>query len=689
MSEAVKWERKGAVAVITIDSPPVNALGQAVRAGLKACLEAALADDAVETLVLTGAGKTFSAGADIREFGKPPQGPSLPDVIAAFENASKPVIAAINGTALGGGLELALGCHYRVASPFAQVGLPEVKLGLIPGAGGTVRLPRLTGVQAAVDIIVDGSPLDARKAEAAGIVDRVAEGDVVAAACNLAAEGVGHRRTRDLPLEGDAALFEGVKAAVARKARGLYSPLRCVESIEAASRLPFDEAIANERSLFLDCLNSPQRAGLIHAFFAQREAAKVPGLGPDVKPRPVESVGVIGAGTMGGGIAMCFANAGLPVILIETVAPALDRGLATIRRNYEATAAKGRITPAEVEARMALITGSLDYGDLATVDLVIEAAFESMAVKHEIFGKLDAICKPGAVLATNTSTLSIDEIAAATRRPQDVVGMHFFSPANVMRLLENVRGKETAPDVQATVMDVAKRIGKVGVMVGVCYGFVGNRILHARNREAIALVNEGATPQQVDKVLTGFGFAMGPFATSDLAGLDVGWRIREERRKANDPDVDAPNWLDALAEKGRYGQKTGAGIYLYEKGSRTPIPDAETDALIAAYRAEAGIATRDVPDREILERCMFMMVNEGARILEEGIASRASDIDAVWLNGYGFPAYRGGPMFWGEQQGLGTVVAGIDAFHARLGTPQWQAAGLLRKLADEGKGFSG
>ena len=689
MSEVVHYSRQGEVGIITIDSPPVNALGQAVREGLAYRLEQALTDDGVKTIVLTGAGKAFSAGADIREFGKPPAGPSLPSLINAFELSPKPVIAAIGGVALGGGLELALGCHYRVASPFASVGLPEVKLGLIPGAGGTIRLPRLTGIKAAVDIIIAGDPLDAAKAEAVGIVDIVAEGDVVAAAVRLAGEGVGHRRTRDLPLAGDAELLAAVTREVTKKTRGLFSPLRCVEAIEGATRLPFEEALKNERELFLSCLNSPQRKGLIHAFFAPREAAKVPGIGPEVKPRRVESVGIIGAGTMGGGIAMSFANAGIPVTLLEMKADALEKGLATIRANYEATAAKGRITPAEVAQRVGLIRGSLDYADLATADLVIEAVFETMAVKHDVFRKLDAVCKPGAVLATNTSTLDINRIAEVTSRPQDVVGMHFFSPANVMKLLENVRTDSTAPDVQATVMDVARRIGKVGVMVGVCYGFVGNRILHARNREAIALVNEGATPQQVDKVLTDFGFAMGPFATSDLAGLDVGWRIREERRKANDPEVDEPNWLDALAERGRYGQKTKAGIYRYEAGSRAPIPDPETDALIADYRAAKGINVRTVDDQEILERCMFMMVNEGARILEEGIAARASDIDAIWLNGYGFPAYRGGPMFWGEQHGLDKVVAGIEAFHDRLGTKPWQVAPLLRRLVEAGKGFSG
>ncbi|PWR22805.1 3-hydroxyacyl-CoA dehydrogenase NAD-binding domain-containing protein [Zavarzinia aquatilis] len=687
MSEVVHYGRQGRVAVISIDSPPVNALGQAVRQGLLDLIARAQGDDEVDAVVLTGKGKAFSAGADIREFGKPALPPSLPDVINAIEASGKPVIAAINGVALGGGLELALGCHYRVAGPFASLGLPEVKLGLIPGAGGTVRLPRLAGARAAIDIITAGDPLKAEAAEAAGIVDRIAEGDVVAAALQVLEEGVTGRRTRDLAVDAKAETFAEARAAIAKRSRGLVSPLACVDAIEGAATLPFDEALAKERSLFLSCLASPQRAGLVHAFFAPREAAKVPGIGPDVKPRKVETVGVIGAGTMGGGIAMCFANADIPVTLLEMKAEALERGLATIRANYEATRAKGRMTAEEIETRMALIRPSLDYADLAGADLVIEAAFESMAVKHDIFGTLDLVCKPGAVLATNTSTLSIDEIAAATGRPQDVVGMHFFSPANVMKLLENVRGKATAPDVQATVMEVARRIGKVGVMVGVCYGFVGNRILHARNREAIALVNEGASPQQVDKALTDFGFAMGPFATSDLAGLDVGWRIREERRKANDPEVDAPNWLDTLAEKGRFGQKTRAGIYRYEAGSRAPIPDAETDALIAAYRAAQGIAPRAVDETEIVERCMFMMVNEGARILEEGIAARASDIDVVWLNGYGFPAFRGGPMFWGQQHGLDRVLAGIDAFHARLGTKPWQAAPLLRRLVAEGRGF--
>lgn len=695
MSKVVHYARTGRTGVITVEYPPVNALGIDVRSGLIHALEAGLADDGADVLVLTAAGRTFMAGADIREFGKPPQSPGLPEVVARFDASPKPVVAAIHGTALGGGLEVALACHFRVALRFAKVGLPEVKLGLLPGAGGTQRLPRLVGVRNALDMIVGGDPVPAATALDMGILDAVEDGESALEAGLRFAERV---RTEGLPARPvsrrdekiagtDPAVFADYRAGLAKRAAALFSPHRCVDAVEAAATLPFEEGLKRERDLFRACMDSPQRAGLIHAFFAEREAAKVPGLPAGTPTRLIRQVAVIGAGTMGGGIAMCFANAGIPVRLLEVAQEALDRGLAAIRRNYEASAAKGRISAADVEARIGLIRPTLSYDDLADADLVIEAAFESMEVKKAIFATLDRVCRPGAILATNTSTLDVDEIAAATGRPQDVVGMHFFSPANVMRLLENVRGRRTADDVAATVMEVARRIGKVGVLVGVCYGFVGNRMLHQRGREATALVEEGASPAQVDRVLTGFGFPMGQFAMLDLAGIDVGWRIREERRKAGDPDALAPNWLDRLAEQGRFGQKTGAGVYRYEAGSRKPLPDPEVEALIAAWRAEKGITPRTVSDREILERCLYVMVNEGAKILEEGIAARALDIDVVWIHGYGFPAYRGGPMFWAGQVGLPAVLEAVERYHATLGGSPWQPAALLQRLAREGGRF--
>ncbi|WP_100085498.1 3-hydroxyacyl-CoA dehydrogenase, partial [Nitrospirillum viridazoti] len=468
----------------------------------------------------------------------------------------------------------------------------------------------------------------------------------------------------------------------------LFAPHRCVDAVEAATTQPLAEGLKRERELFLACMDSPQRAGLIHSFFAERAVAKVPGLAPDVTPRPVRRVAVIGAGTMGGGIAMCFANAHIPTVLLDTTQETLDRGLATIRRNYQASVAKGRLSPEEADARLTLIHPSLTYDDLADADLVVEAVFESMELKKQIFTRLDQVCRPGAILATNTSTLDVDAIAAVTSRPQDVAGLHFFSPANVMRLLEVVRGRETAPDVLATAMDVARRIGKVGVAVGVCYGFVGNRMLHQRAREATALVDEGAAPDQVDRVLTDFGFPMGPFAMGDLAGLDVGWRIREERRKAGDPNTPPPGWLDRLAEQGRHGQKTGAGIYRYEPGSRAPLPDPVTADLIAQDRAAKGITPHSVTDQEILERCLYVMVNEAAKILEEGVATRALDVDMIWVHGYGFPAWRGGPLFWADQVGLGTILDTITRFHQATDAKQWRPAPLLERLVRDGHGFA-
>lgn len=695
MSEVVSYSRKGQVGIISVNYPPVNALGQAVRSGLLEAVKQGQADDEIEALLLVCEGRTFIAGADIREFSKPRQEPSLPDVIEAFENSTKPIIAALHGTALGGGLELAMGCHYRVALPSAKVGLPEVKLGLLPGAGGTQRLPRLCGAQKALEMITSGDFLSASEALEHGIVDAVTESS------DIAAEGLAYaeqaitkgwpvRRVRDL--EGkletgrDSDVFEQFRTTLQQRARNLFSPFKCVDAVEAAFQLPFEEGLKRERELFLACMESPQRAGLVHAFFSERDVAKVPDLPTDTPVRDIQRVGIIGAGTMGGGIAMNFANVGIPVCLLEAQQEALDRGIAMIRQNYENSARKGRLTTTQVEERMALIEPTLSYSALADVDLVIEAVFEDMAIKKQIFSRLDEVCKPGAILASNTSTLSIDEIASTTRRPEDVVGMHFFSPANVMKLLENVRGEKTSDEVKATVMAIAKRIKKVGVLVGNCYGFVGNRMLHRRGAEAIQLVNDGATPQQVDKVLTDFGFPMGQFAMSDLAGIDVGYRIRQERRKAGEEVP--PTWMDKLAEQGRFGQKTQAGTYRYEEGSRKPIPDPEVEALIRQFREEQGITARAIDDQEILERCLYVMINEGAKILEEGIATRALDIDITWIYGYGFPAYRGGPMFWADQQGLEQILDGIRRFHAQPGGEQWRPAPLLERLVAEGKRFA-
>ncbi len=695
MSQVVRYELRDGIGIITVDNPPVNALSAAVRAGLIECLDQGLNDAGAKALVLVGAGRTFIAGADIREFGKPPQGPGLNEVIARYEDSSKPVIAALHGTALGGGLEVALGCHFRVAVPSAKVGLPEVNLGLLPGAGGTQRLPRLVGPQKALDIITSGQHIPAQEAAQLGIVDEVIDAASpvdagIEFARKVLAENRPLTRVRDREdkikdARGNSALFDDYRKQLGKRARGLFAPFKIVDCVQAAVELPFDQGLQRERELFMECMQSPQRAGLIHAFFAEREAQKIPDLPPNTPTRPCNSVGIIGAGTMGGGIAMNFANVGIPVYLLDMSQEALDRGLAVIRRNYENTAKKGRLTMQQVEERMSLIRPTLSYDDFKDVDVVIEAVFENMAIKKEIFAKLDEVCKPGAILASNTSTLSIDEIASATKRPQDVIGMHFFSPANVMKLLENVRGEKTADDVKASVMEIGKRIKKVPVLVGNCYGFVGNRMLHRRGAEGTALVNEGASPSQVDKVIYDFGFPMGQFAMSDLAGLDVGWRIREERR-AKGEDIPL-SWADKLAEKGRFGQKTGAGIYRYEEGSRTPIPDPEVDALIEEFRREQGIKPREVSDQEILERCMYVMINEAAKILEEGIAYRPADIDVVWIYGYGFPAYRGGPMFWADQIGLDKILEAIKGYQKTVGGDQWEPAPLLERLVREGKKF--
>ena len=692
MSEVVSYRLEGDIGVIGVDYPPVNALGQGVREGLVNCLRQGLEDDQAKALVVIGEGRTFPAGADIREFGKPPAGPALPDVISEYESSDKLVIAAIHGTALGGGLEVALGCDYRVALESAKVGLPEVKLGLLPGAGGTQRLPRLVGAKAALDMIVGGNPVKAKDAFKVGIVDEVVGGDLLegalAYARKLVADNAPLRKIRDLDVKKEEAdLFTNYEKSIARKQRGFKAPFHCIKAVQAAVELPFEDGMKRERELFAELLVSPESRAQRHVFFAEREVAKVPGLPKDTAKRDVKSAAIIGAGTMGGGIAMNFANAGIPVKILEVKEDALERGIAVIRKNYENTAKKGRITQEQVEQRMALIQPTLSYDDLSDVDLVIEAVFENMDVKKAVFTELDRVCKPGAILATNTSTLDVNRIASFTKRPEDVVGMHFFSPANVMKLLENVRGEKTSDEVVATVMDLSRRIGKVGVLVGVCHGFVGNRMLHKRQAEAVQLVNEGANPAQVDKVLFDLGFPMGPFAMSDLAGMDVGYRIREELRK-EDPDNAPPrNWTDDLVEQGRLGQKTQAGVFDYKEGDRTPVPSSEVDALIAKFREENGIQSRDISDQEILERCMYIMVNEGAKILEEGIAARPLDVDVIWIYGYGFPVYRGGVLFWADSVGLKTIYDKVSQIHQETGSDTWKPAALLEKLAKEGKGF--
>ncbi|MDX1803493.1 MAG: 3-hydroxyacyl-CoA dehydrogenase NAD-binding domain-containing protein [Alcanivorax sp.] len=693
MSDPVSLSRDGDIGIIRIDYPPVNALGHGVRTGLQSCLREAMADDSLQAVIVIGEGKTFPAGADIREFGKPPQPPSLPDVINEYEASDKLVVAAIHGTALGGGLEVALGCDYRVALDSARLGLPEVNLGLLPGAGGTQRLPRLVGARQALDMIVGGKPVKAAQARELGLVDDVVSGDLLDGALaftrRLLADRAPLRRIRDMDVPGDtgAELFSEFEQSIARKQRGFKAPFSCIKAVQAAVELPFDQGIERERELFCKLLISPESAAQRHVFFAEREVAKVPGLDKAIPKRDIQSVAVIGAGTMGGGIAMNFANAGIPVKLLEVKQDALDKGLAIIRRNYQNTAKKGRISAEQVEQRMALIQPTLSYDELGDVDLVIEAVFENMDVKKAVFTELDRVCKPGAILATNTSTLDVNRIAAFTGRPQDVMGMHFFSPANVMRLLENVRGDKTADDVIATVMDLSRRIGKVGVLVGVCHGFVGNRMLHKRQAEAIQLVNEGASPQQVDKVLFDLGFPMGPFAMSDLAGMDVGYRIREALRK-DDPDNAPPrNWTDELVEAGRLGQKTRAGVFDYQEGDRTPIPSPDVDAIIEQYRSDNGISPRDISDQEILERCMYVMVNEGAKILEEGIAARPLDVDVIWIYGYGFPVYRGGVLFWADQVGVKTIFDKVNEIYQQTGSDVWKPAQLLTDLAEQNKGF--
>ncbi len=696
MSELVRLQRRDEIALIIADNPPVNALGQAVRQGLLQAFQAAEADPQVRAVVLVCEGSTFFAGADIKEFGKPPVAPSLPEVIDVIEGCSKPSVAVIHGTVLGGGLEVALGCHYRIARTDARVGLPEVKLGLLPGAGGTQRLPRLASVAKALEMILGGAPVEAGEACEYHIVDELFEGDLVDAglayARRLLQEGRGVRRsgeqTRGLEGTDNAALIAARHAEVVKRSPGLFSPLRCIAAVEAATRLPLAEGLERERELFLECLNSPQRAALVHAFFAERQAAKIADLPVDTRPREIRTAAVIGGGTMGVGIALCFANAGVPVKLLEVGDEALQRALQRARDTYATSVKRGSLSEAAMDQRLALIEGITDYAALADVDLVVEAVFEDMAVKQQVFEHLDAVCKPGAILASNTSSLDLNAIAAFTRRPEDVVGLHFFSPANVMRLLEVVRGARTSPEVLASAMAIGRKLKKVAVVVGVCDGFVGNRMLFQYGREAEFLLEEGATPRQVDAALRNFGMAMGPFAVRDLAGLDIGQAIRKRQRAVLPAHLEFPTVADRLCAAGMLGQKTGVGYYRYEPGNRTPLENPELASMLAAASREKGIERRELDERYIVERTIYSLVNEGAKILEEGIAQRSSDIDLIYLNGYGFPAWRGGPMFYADSVGLDKVLATIRELHARCGD-WWKPAPLLEKLAAEGRTFSG
>jgi 3-hydroxyacyl-CoA dehydrogenase len=689
VSEVVKLERHDEIGVVTINSPPVNALSAAVRGGILEGVKQAIADPAIKAIVLTCAGRTFIAGADITEFGKPPKPPALNDVLSEIENSPKPVVAAIHGTALGGGLEVTLACHFRVATKEAKLGLPEVKLGLLPGAGGTQRLPRAVGPELAVRMIVGGDPIGAAEALKNGLIEEIVEGPASggeAFARKLLAEKRPLRRLRDddsklAAAKADRSIFTNAVAAMTKKSRGLEAPFAAADAVGYAIDLPFEEGLKKERETFLKLIASDQSKAQRYAFFAEREANKIAGVPEGTKSRPVERVAILGAGTMGGGIAMSFANAGIPVTLIETGEEQLKRGLGVMQKNWEATAARGGI-PADAPAkRMALINGVVGIENVGDADLVIEAVFETMAVKKEVFGKLDQYAKPGAVLASNTSYLNIDEIARSTKRPRDVLGMHFFSPANVMKLCEIVRADQTAPDALVTAVNIARKIAKVPAVVGVCDGFVGNRMLAQRGKQAEKLLFEGALPQQVDAVVTKFGMPMGPFAMGDLAGLDIGWRSRKDRGIKSEI-------ADALCEAGRFGQKTGKGYYKYEAGSRAPLPDPEVEKLIDETLLRLGRKKRVVSDEEILERMMYPMINEGAKILEEGIAARPSDIDVVWLYGYGWPIYRGGPMYWADTVGLKHIADRLSVYAKETNDPSLEPAPLLKKLAAEGKTFA-
>ncbi|WP_017671234.1 3-hydroxyacyl-CoA dehydrogenase NAD-binding domain-containing protein [Blastomonas sp. AAP53] len=670
----ISTEKRGDILIVTSNNPPVNALGAGVRTGLDAALNEAAADDGIKAVVLICAGQTFFAGADITEFGKPPVEPMLPAVIGRMEAFDKPVIAAIHGTALGGGLETALCAHYRVAVPSAKLGVPEVKLGLLPGAGGTQRLPRVVGVKAALEMTAKGDPIPAKLAHQWGLVDELAEeGALLDAALALADKVKSVRpipRVSERDATPDADAIEAFRKENARKFRGFDAPAANIACVEAATRLPFAEGIDFERTEFMKLMFGSQSAAQRHIFFAERKASKIDGIASDIALRPITKVGVIGAGTMGGGITMNFLSAGIAVTIVEQAEDALTRGVGVIRKNYEASAAKGRLTTEQVEKAMGLLTPSLTLDDLADCDLIIEAIFENMDVKKEVFGKLDAIAKQGAILASNTSYLNVDEIAASTSRPQDVVGMHFFSPANVMKLLEVVRGAKTADDVLATVMALSKKIKKVAVVAGVCHGFIGNRMLMPRQVEANKLLMEGATPEQIDRVHVEFGMPMGPFQMSDLAGVDIGWHRDPTRIESI---------RDALCAEDRWGQKKGAGFYDYD-AKRNPTPSPRVAEIIEDFRSRSNMPRREITDQEIIERTLYTMVNEGAMILEEGMAQRASDVDVVWIYGYGWPVYRGGPMFWAGLEGTGKIVEGLQK-HGFAVSP------LLAEKAEKSEGF--
>jgi len=684
INASVDLHRDGEIAVVTTDNPPVNALKHEVRAGLTEALSQARNDGAVKAVVITCAGRTFFAGADITEFGKPLQAPSLHDVIAAIETMPKPVVAALHGTALGGGFELALACHFRVAVPAARVGLPEVKLGLLPGAGGTQRLPRLVGPEKALQMIVTGEPIGAMQARADGVIDEIIEGDLNAVAVDFARRVVREGRPLRLVRDRDEKLigegFADAAEALTRRLRGREAPAACVEAVRNAIVLPFDEGLRRESELFRQLVAGDQSKAQRHIFFAEREAAKVPDMPEATKPRPIAHGAVIGAGTMGGGIAMCFANAGIPVTIVETGRDLLQKGLDRVSANYRTTVSRGGLAADEMERRMGLITGVTELEAVGGADVVVEAVFEEMDVKKRAFADLDRVTKPDALLATNTSTLDVDAIARATARPQDVLGMHFFSPANVMRLLEIVRGARTSFEALATAITLGRRLGKVPVTVGVCYGFVGNRMLARRSVETERLLLEGALPQEVDAAVTGFGFPMGPCAMMDLAGLDVGWRIRQGRGEHALIE-------DALCEAGHYGQKTGKGYFRYEAGSRTPLPDPEVEKTILEASSRLGINRRPIGEEEIVERMILPMINEGARILDEGIASRPGDIDVIWVYGYGWPVWRGGPMYYADHLGLGHIRDRLAFYADRSRDETLRPAPLIRRLAAEGRGF--
>ncbi|MEO7936763.1 MAG: 3-hydroxyacyl-CoA dehydrogenase NAD-binding domain-containing protein [Dokdonella sp.] len=683
------------VAVISFDHPPVNGFGYVVRKGVVEALNASIEDASVKAIVITAGGTMFSGGADITEFNTPraEQAPNLHDVIAAIEASSKPVVMAINGTALGGGLEVTMAAHYRIATKGALLGLPEVKIGILPGGGGTQRLPRAVGLEAAVNMIVSGEPVPAEHLSGTRLLDQVVEGDVVAAAITFAKTIANKSELpllRNLKVEHENAegFLDFARNGVAAIAGPFPAPMKCLDAIEASFQKPFDEGMAVERAGFISLVTSTESKALRHAFFGERAASKIADVGKDVQSREIKRVGIIGAGTMGGGIAMNFLNAGIPVTIVETKQEALDRGLATIRGNYESSAKKGKLKPEQVEQRMGLLTPSLSFNDLKDADLIIEAVFEELGVKESVFTQLDAIAKPGAILASNTSTLDVDKIAAFTKRPEDVVGMHFFSPANVMKLLEVVRGAKTAKDVLATVMAIAKAIRKTAVVSGVCDGFIGNRMIEQYGRQAGFLLDEGATPQQVDKAMEKFGFAMGPFRMGDLAGNDIGWAIRK-RRYVEKPNMVYSKTADLICEVGRFGQKVGKGWYDYKPGDRTAYPSDEVAAILEKNTRDLGLSTRAISDEEIVQRLIFALANEGARILEEGIASKASDIDIVYLTGYGFPLWRGGPMFHVDQVGLYNVLAAMRGFARGYQGASWEPAPLLVELAESGKSFTG